>query len=122
MIELVERAGGVEGGEAGEDVELGHPADWKTVGLLAASFLLSDRLSAPLNLLVEGTRAHGRATAHEEVGITEVAKVPENTICIYGIGGKPGQQWRATVAVYIRSVYLKGRLHRFNFYIPNAYQ
>jgi len=39
--------------EAGEDVDLGHGSDWKTLGLLAASFvvniLLIDRLGWPVS-------------------------------------------------------------------------
>jgi putative tricarboxylic transport membrane protein len=46
--------GGVGEQEAGEDVELGHSADWKTVGLLAASFLLNAVLIEPLGWVISG--------------------------------------------------------------------
>lgn len=46
--------GGVGEQEAGEDVELGHPADWRTVGLLAGSFALQAVLIEPLGWVISG--------------------------------------------------------------------
>jgi len=46
--------GGVGEQEAGEDVELGHPADWRTVGLLAGAFLLNAFLIEPLGWVISG--------------------------------------------------------------------
>jgi putative tricarboxylic transport membrane protein len=46
--------GGVGEQEAGEDVELGHPADWRTVGMLAAAFLLNALLIEPLGWVISG--------------------------------------------------------------------
>ncbi len=46
--------GGVGEQEAGEDVELGHPADWKTVGMLAGAFLLNAVLMEPLGWVISG--------------------------------------------------------------------
>ena len=46
--------GGVGEAEAGEDVELGHPADWRTVGMLAAAFLLNAFLIEPLGWVISG--------------------------------------------------------------------
>jgi putative tricarboxylic transport membrane protein len=47
--------GGVGEQEAGEDVELGHPADWRTVGLLAGAFLLNALLIDPLGWVISGS-------------------------------------------------------------------
>jgi putative tricarboxylic transport membrane protein len=47
--------GGVGEQEAGEDVELGHPADWRTVGLLAGAFLLNALLIEPLGWVISGS-------------------------------------------------------------------
>jgi putative tricarboxylic transport membrane protein len=46
--------GGVGEMEAGEDVELGHRADWRTVGLLAGAFLLNAVLIDPLGWVISG--------------------------------------------------------------------
>jgi len=46
--------GGVGEAEAGEDVELGAPADWRTVGLLAAAFALNALLIEPLGWVISG--------------------------------------------------------------------
>ncbi|WP_392543484.1 tripartite tricarboxylate transporter TctB family protein [Oryzobacter telluris] len=47
--------GGVGEAEAGEDVELGQAADWKTVGLLAAAFALNAVLIEPLGWVISGS-------------------------------------------------------------------
>ena len=47
--------GGIGEQEAGEDVELGHPADWRTVGLLAGAFLLNALLIEPLGWVISGS-------------------------------------------------------------------
>lgn len=46
--------GGVGEAEAGEDVELGQRADWKTVGMLAGAFLLNAVLIEPLGWVISG--------------------------------------------------------------------
>ncbi len=46
--------GGVGEQEAGEDVELGHPADWRTVGLLGGAFLLNAVLIERLGWVISG--------------------------------------------------------------------
>ena len=46
--------GGVGEQEAGEDVELGQAADWKTVGLLAGAFALNAVLIEPLGWVISG--------------------------------------------------------------------
>jgi putative tricarboxylic transport membrane protein len=46
--------GGVGEAEAGEDIELGHPADWKTVALLAGAFALNAVLIEPLGWVISG--------------------------------------------------------------------
>jgi putative tricarboxylic transport membrane protein len=46
--------GGVGEMEAGEDVELGHRADWRTVGLLAGAFVLNAVLIDPLGWVISG--------------------------------------------------------------------
>ena len=46
--------GGHGEAEAGEDIELGHPADWKTVGLLAAAFVANIALIEPLGWPLSG--------------------------------------------------------------------
>jgi putative tricarboxylic transport membrane protein len=40
--------------EAGEDVELGHPADWKTVVMLGGAFLLNAVLIDRLGWVISG--------------------------------------------------------------------
>ena len=47
--------GGVGESEEGEDVELDHPADWKTVGLLAGAFALNALLIEPLGWVISGS-------------------------------------------------------------------
>jgi putative tricarboxylic transport membrane protein len=47
--------GGHGEAEAGEDIELGHPADWKTVGLLAGVFVANIALIEPLGWPLSGT-------------------------------------------------------------------
>jgi putative tricarboxylic transport membrane protein len=46
--------GGVGEAEAGEDVELGAPSDWRTVGLLAAAFLVNALLIETLGWVISG--------------------------------------------------------------------
>lgn len=46
--------GGVGEAEAGEDVELGQPSDWRTVGLLAGAFALNAVLIEPLGWVISG--------------------------------------------------------------------
>ena len=46
--------GGVGEQEAGEDVELGHRADWRTVAMLAGAFLLNAILIDPLGWVISG--------------------------------------------------------------------
>ena len=46
--------GGVGEPEAGEDVELGVPADWRTVGILAGAFALNALLIEPLGWVISG--------------------------------------------------------------------
>jgi putative tricarboxylic transport membrane protein len=46
--------GGVGEQGAGEDVELGHPADWRTVGMLAGAFLLNAILIERLGWVISG--------------------------------------------------------------------
>lgn len=46
--------GGVGEAEAGEDVELGQKADWKTVGILAGAFALNALLIEPLGWVISG--------------------------------------------------------------------
>jgi putative tricarboxylic transport membrane protein len=41
--------------EEGEDVDLNHPADWKTLGMLAVAFLLNAVLITPLGWVISGT-------------------------------------------------------------------
>ncbi|MBM6401849.1 tripartite tricarboxylate transporter TctB family protein [Phycicoccus sonneratiae] len=47
--------GGVGEAEAGEDVELGHRADWRTVGLLGGAFALNAVLIEPLGWVISGS-------------------------------------------------------------------
>lgn len=47
--------GGVGEAEGGEDVELDHPADWKTVGILAGAFALNAVLMEPLGWVISGS-------------------------------------------------------------------
>ncbi|MGL5864390.1 MAG: tripartite tricarboxylate transporter TctB family protein [Dermatophilaceae bacterium] len=47
--------GGVGAAEAGEDVEPGRPADWRTVVILAVAFLLHAVLVEPLGWVVSGS-------------------------------------------------------------------
>ena len=47
--------GGVGEQEAGEDIELGHPADWRTVGMLAGAFLLNALLIERLGWVISGS-------------------------------------------------------------------
>ena len=46
--------GGVGEAEAGEDIELGVPSDWRTVGLLAGAFLLNALLIERLGWVISG--------------------------------------------------------------------
>jgi len=46
--------GGVGEAEAGEDVELAQPSDWRTVGLIAAAFALNAVLIEPLGWVISG--------------------------------------------------------------------
>ena len=46
--------GGVGEAEAGEDVELGQRADWKTVAILAGAFALDAVLIEPLGWVISG--------------------------------------------------------------------
>ena len=41
--------------EEGEDVDLRHPADWKTLGMLVVAFLLNAVLIEPLGWVISGT-------------------------------------------------------------------
>lgn len=47
--------GGVGSADEGEDIDLGMPADWKTVGILIVTFLVSAILIAPLGWVIAGT-------------------------------------------------------------------
>jgi putative tricarboxylic transport membrane protein len=47
--------GGVGEAEAGEDVELGQAADWRTVAMLAAAFALNAVLIEPLGWVISGS-------------------------------------------------------------------
>jgi putative tricarboxylic transport membrane protein len=47
--------GGRGEAEAGEDIELGAPADWKTVGFLAAAFVANIMLIEPLGWPLSGS-------------------------------------------------------------------
>jgi putative tricarboxylic transport membrane protein len=47
--------GGVGSAEEGEDVDLSTGADWKTLGLLAAFFILNAVLIEPLGWVISGT-------------------------------------------------------------------
>ncbi|HMM97189.1 tripartite tricarboxylate transporter TctB family protein [Phycicoccus sp.] len=47
--------GGVGEAEAGEDVELGQRADWRTVGILAGAFALNALLIEPLGWVISGS-------------------------------------------------------------------
>lgn len=47
--------GGVGEAEAGEDVELGQAADWRTVGMLAGAFALNALLIEPLGWVISGS-------------------------------------------------------------------
>jgi putative tricarboxylic transport membrane protein len=47
--------GGHGEAEEGEDVDLRHPADWKTLGLLAFFFLLNALLIDRLGWVISGT-------------------------------------------------------------------
>jgi putative tricarboxylic transport membrane protein len=47
--------GGVGEAEAGEDVELGQRADWRTVGILAGAFALNALLVEPLGWVISGS-------------------------------------------------------------------
>ena len=40
--------------EEGEDVDLRHPADWKTLGMLVVAFLLNALLIEPLGWVISG--------------------------------------------------------------------
>lgn len=46
--------GGIGESESGEDVELGHPSDWKTVGLLAGAFVVNALLIDRLGWVISG--------------------------------------------------------------------
>jgi putative tricarboxylic transport membrane protein len=46
---------GGHGEEEGEDVDLRHPADWKTLGMLVVAFLLNALLIEPLGWVISGT-------------------------------------------------------------------
>lgn len=46
--------GGIGEAEAGEDVELGHGADWRTVAILAGAFALNAVLIEPLGWVISG--------------------------------------------------------------------
>ena len=46
--------GGVGEAEAGEDIELGQPADWRTVAYLAGAFALNAVLVEPLGWVISG--------------------------------------------------------------------
>jgi putative tricarboxylic transport membrane protein len=41
--------------EEGEDIDLNHPADWKTLAMLAVAFLLNAVLITPLGWVISGT-------------------------------------------------------------------
>ena len=47
--------GGMGQAEEGEDVDLTSRADWKTIGLLAAAFVLNALLIEPLGWVISGT-------------------------------------------------------------------
>lgn len=47
--------GGHGEAEAGEDIDLGHAADWKTVGMLAGAFALNAVLIEPLGWVISGS-------------------------------------------------------------------
>lgn len=47
--------GGLGEEEAGEDIDLGHTADWKTVGILAGAFVLNAVLMEPLGWVISGS-------------------------------------------------------------------
>lgn len=47
--------GGHGEAEEGEDVDLRHPADWKTLGMLVVAFVLNAVLIEPLGWVISGT-------------------------------------------------------------------
>lgn len=85
--------GGTGEAEAGEDVDLAHPADWRTVALLAGSFLanafLIERIGWPLSgalLFFGAAYALGARRLLPLVGVSLAMSFGSQLLFAHGLG------------------------------------
>ena len=83
--------GGVGEAEAGEDVELGVPADWRTVGILAGAFAFNALLIEPLGWVISGAllfaiSAFALGNRHHARGLAIGVALSLGTFYAFGIG------------------------------------
>ena len=83
--------GGVGEAEGGEDVELGAPADWRTVGLLAGAFVLNALLIERLGWVISGAllfamSAYALGNRHHARGLAVGIVMSLTTFYAFAIG------------------------------------
>jgi putative tricarboxylic transport membrane protein len=83
--------GGVGEAEAGEDVELGAPADWRTVGILAGAFVVNALLIERLGWVISGAMlfamsAYALGNRHHVRGVAIGVAMSLSTFYAFAIG------------------------------------
>ena len=83
--------GGVGEAEAGEDVELGVPADWRTVGILAGAFVVNALLIERLGWVISGAllfamSAYALGNRHHVRGLAIGVAMSLSTFYAFAIG------------------------------------
>ena len=83
--------GGVGEAEAGEDIEVGVPSYWRTVGLLAGAFLLNALLIERLGWVISGAllfalSAYALGNRHHVRGLAIVVAMSLATFYAFAIG------------------------------------
>jgi putative tricarboxylic transport membrane protein len=83
--------GGVGEAEGGEDIELGAPADWRTVGLLAGAFVLNALLIERLGWVISGAllfamSAYALGNRHHVRGLAIGIAMSLSTFYAFAIG------------------------------------
>jgi putative tricarboxylic transport membrane protein len=83
--------GGVGEAEAGEDIELGTPADWRTVGLLAGAFVVNALLIERLGWVISGAllfamSAYALGNRHHVRGLAIGVGMSLSTFYAFAIG------------------------------------
>ena len=83
--------GGVGEAEGGEDVELGAPADWRTVGILAGAFVVNALLIERLGWVISGAllfamSAYALGNRHHVRGLAIGIAMSLSTFYAFAIG------------------------------------